>query len=94
VVSKSTDKRSTHFDAKLLQITGTEFVEWRRQSKAPNELSAVRQALNYPQILPPLRSGFGRSYASLTVNVLRQTQTAYNRFKFPETSPKASKDSK
>jgi hypothetical protein len=30
----------------------------------------------------------------LRVNVLRQTQTAYNRSKFPERSPKAIKDSK
>jgi hypothetical protein len=41
VVSKSSDKRSTHFDAKLLQIDGTEFVALRRRSKVPNELSAV-----------------------------------------------------
>jgi len=39
VVSKSTDKRSTHFDAKLLQITGTAFValgdEAKRQTISP-----------------------------------------------------------
>jgi hypothetical protein len=46
VVSKSSDKRSTHFDAKLLQITGTEFVGWGRRSKVPNELSAIHLTLN------------------------------------------------
>src|SRR5512132_1546406 len=40
--------------------------------------------LDYRQISPLPRSGYCGSCAALRVNVLRQTQTAYNRSKFPE----------
>jgi hypothetical protein len=92
VAAKSSDKRSTIFYAKLLQAADAEPIDSGRKNEKQNLPSLFRKALSSSEFTSaPNRLRFSRPSK---FNVLRQTQTAYNRSKFPERSPKAIKDSK